>query len=138
MLQSKQKVDISVSYLFRIEVVPILTIVLYPTPLATIIPWNPLHSLLIRFKFEIGLPLLIFIPVSNLVFFCLDVALDGDKQSFTAAERELFEKYGKVPTHKSLLGNKLKVSANEFWRINLKKKNITNQQGLSPPFLLLY
>lgn len=30
-------------------------------------------------------------------------------QSFTDAERELFEKYGKVPTQKTLLSNKLKV-----------------------------
>lgn len=31
-------------------------------------------------------------------------------QSFSDQEKELFQKYGKVPTHKNLLSNKLKVS----------------------------
>ncbi|KDE08543.1 hypothetical protein MVLG_01320 [Microbotryum lychnidis-dioicae p1A1 Lamole] len=31
-----------------------------------------------------------------------------DISSFSEQERELFQKYGKVPSHKSLLGNKLK------------------------------
>jgi hypothetical protein len=40
----------------------------------------------------------------------LTLSLGDVVQAFTDAERELFEKYGKVPTHKSLLGSKLKVS----------------------------
>lgn len=31
-------------------------------------------------------------------------------QSFNDQEKELFQKYGKVPSHKGLLANKLKVS----------------------------
>jgi hypothetical protein len=30
-------------------------------------------------------------------------------QSFSEQEKELFQKYGKVPAHKNLLANKLKV-----------------------------
>jgi hypothetical protein len=32
-----------------------------------------------------------------------------DIASFTVAERELFEKYGKLPSHNTILSNKLKV-----------------------------